>query len=677
MTSQTPESEIHSPDTQANVQDAVQEQTGPPTDIVTDLRDLLDQDAVMVPIARGEKGPRMKGWQDLTTAAMSNPLHLAQLLAGNIGVLLGAPSNGLCSIDIDDDSMVEPFLDLNPRFRETLQTRGARGRNIWIRVVGEYPKLTKLYSCSMGDDDQEPKAWGEWRATGGQTVIFGRHPTGKKYEIINRKKPIEVTFDKIVWPNDLDLSWELELYNKLVREHGEPYALGKQGAVQLNQPFHVAKFAEEHLVLHEPEEKKFYSYSEERGLWQQKTAESTERLFAEDLKTYADSQGLSQIERLRNNALLTGLTKMLRGKVEKSEAFKHRPEVIHVGNGMLHLDTEPPELRQFSPSCYSRNQCPIPIVPDADCLKFKEILLAPALDADDISLLQRWCGSVLLGCNHAQRIMLLTGTAGGGKSTLVEVVESVIGEDNVTELRTDFLNERFELHRYVGKTLLTGKDVPAEFLMRKSASTLKKLVGNDLLTPEGKSLNSAINIRGNFGAVITCNSRLRVRLEGDAGAWRRRLMVIEYNRHKPEKRIADFAQVLLKEESSGILNWMLEGAVAHLAELKNSGDFVLTTAQSARVDVLLAESDSVREFVRQCVRPGHPAAQIAVEELTQAYALFCDKNGWYEVARATVERQLPDLILEIHNVNKRHDLKTLTGTCRGFKGLEITPDYES
>ena len=33
----------------------------------------------------------------------------------------------------------------------------------------------------------------------------------------------------------------------------------------------------------------------------------------------------------------------------------------------------------------------------------------------DIDLLQRWCGLALFGVNLAQRLVILTGTAGGGK----------------------------------------------------------------------------------------------------------------------------------------------------------------------------------------------------------------------------------------------------------------------
>jgi P4 family phage/plasmid primase-like protien len=647
-------------------------------DVVNNLRTLLGHDVVLLPIPRGEKGPRFKGWQNVTVEDMANREYLRKLRRGNIGVLLGEPSNGLCSIDIDEDTEMERFLNLNPKLKDTLRTRGARGGNVWVRIIGEYPALTPLTQEGILDEDGNPQKWGEWRATGGQTVIHGRHPSGCDYKIVYEAKPLEVTFESIVWPDDLELPWEFALYQELVQQQGEPFSVSSKGIVKLNDLFFVAKFALEHAILHEAGERQFYSYEELRGLWMKKTADSTKLQFGGDLKAYADLQGESQIERLRTDARLAGFVNLLRGQTEQRGVFRRFMNVIHVANGMLHIDETPPQLREFSPMYYSRNRCPIKIVEGADCPRFKQELLASALDPEDIWLLQRYCGSLLLGRNTAQRILLLTGTAGGGKSTLVEILEKIIGLENVTELRTDFLGERFELFRYIGKTLLTGKDVPAEFLMRKGASTLKKLVGGDLLTPEGKNSNGCFEMRGDFNALITCNSRLRVRLEGDADAWRRRLMVIEYNKPKPTHRIANFADVLLKQEAEGILLWMVQGARAHSAELQSNGDFVLTKKQQERVETLLAESDSLREFVRTCVVPAENSESVTVEELGHAYAAFCAAYDYHALNTVAVEKQIGDLMLEIHDATKRHDLKKDWGCQRGFKGFQIdVSSYES
>jgi P4 family phage/plasmid primase-like protien len=637
-------------------------------DPVPSLRKLLGRDVVLLPIKRGQKFPAIKNWQSTALAETRKPSYLKQLSKGNIGVLLGEPSCGLCSIDIDDDEQAQGFLSLNPNLNNTLQSRGARGRNIWVRIVGEFPKLTKL---GWKDEKGQSHDWGEWRATGGQTVIYGRHPSGCDYQIVQNQKPIEIEFDSIVWPSHLELPWDFGVYEEVVQREGEPFELTEKGAVLLNQMFFVRKFAEERVILHEASEREFYVYDHSRGLWRKNTEESVRQRFSDDMKQYGDAQGNRYFERRRTDAFHRGLTSMLRGATEKSGVFQRQKRFIHAANGVLHLDVRPPELREFSPLYYSRNQCPIEVIEGAQCPLFKEQLLAVALDEDDIWLLQRYCGALLLGGNIAQRILVLTGTAGGGKSTLVEIIEAIIGLANVTELRTDHLGERFELFRYVGKTLLTGKDVPAEFLMRKSVSILKKLVGGDFLSAEGKNSNSCFDMHGEFNVIITSNSHLRVKLEGDADAWRRRLMMIDYKKPKPAKRISEFAKALLKEESSGILWWMVEGAVAHLNELNECGDFRLTKDQADRVERLLAESDSVREFVRQCVRPSAPTDSVTVEDMLSAYERFCSTYGWHPVPPIEAQRQFHQWMEEIHKIRRRNDIRTGEGVQRGFKGVQM------
>src|SRR5262245_18090112 len=99
-------------------------------------------------------------------------------------------------------------------------------------------------------------------------------------------------------------------------------------------------------------------------------------------------------------------------------------------------------------------------------------------------------------------------------------------------------------------------------------------------------MNRALVLRGDFHVLFTCNTRLQVRLDGDTDAWRRRLLLIEYSRPKPTQPIRDFADRLMEAEAPGILYWMLTGAIRHLAELEEYGDYQLTGAQQARIENL-------------------------------------------------------------------------------------------
>ena len=96
-------------------------------------------------------------------------------------------------------------------------------------------------------------------------------------------------------------------------------------------------------------------------------------------------------------------------------------------------------LVPFSPNFYSRNASPISYVAGAECPRFLEELLLPAVGKDNALLIQKWAGMALTGRNLIQRIPLLTGTPGRGKTTIVSVLEKLIGQFNVAELRTEHL----------------------------------------------------------------------------------------------------------------------------------------------------------------------------------------------------------------------------------------------
>src|SRR5262245_10649922 len=110
----------------------------PPNDL-TRLLNLLGEDVVMLSIPLGQKRPIIKNWPDTPLAKMQDQEYLQRLSQGNIGILQGQPSGGLCSIDIDSDEEAREFVKLNPEFENTLQSRGKRGRNFWVRIRGAYP----------------------------------------------------------------------------------------------------------------------------------------------------------------------------------------------------------------------------------------------------------------------------------------------------------------------------------------------------------------------------------------------------------------------------------------------------------------------------------------------------------------------------------------------------------
>ena len=93
----------------------------------------------------------------------------------------------------------------------------------------------------------------------------------------------------------------------------------------------------------------------------------------------------------------------------------------------MDLSAAKPKLLEHDAKYPFRVTSGVKFDPKAKCPKFSK-QLGTALAQADIALLQKYCGSMLLRANTCHGILVIRGTPGGGKSTLVSIVEKIIGE---------------------------------------------------------------------------------------------------------------------------------------------------------------------------------------------------------------------------------------------------------
>jgi hypothetical protein len=451
---------------------------------------------------------------------------------------------------------------------------------------------------------------------------------------------------------------------------------GKKGVPTfdgLNEPYWAGLHAHRHTELFEPMEKTFYRYDPDTGLYTPVTSDTIKTEVGDMLLEHGRSGcdfGDAFIAE-RTDRQQGAIVNQLRGIVEKRDAFTKRPQAIHLANGMIVFTDGVPNLVSFSPKFRSRNQSPIAYDPAATCPRFLGELVDPAVHAEDVAVIQKYMGLCLLGRNLIQRFMILDGKEGRGKTQLANVFQFIVGQVNASQLRTEHLADRFEVYRFLRKTLLVGVDVPANFLGSKGAFVIKGLVGGDFFDAERKGSSDCFPVAGEFCVVITSNTRLRVKLEGDVGAWRRRMLIVRYEAPSPAKKIPDFGKVLVDAEGPGILNWALQGLDALIKDVSETGDIRLTQRQKDSVISLLSESDSLRVFLEEKVTC-EIGNDLTVSEIVQAYAEFCPTRGWNPMSITVVERDLPGLMLELFHVVKVHSISRIgSPQQRGFNHVRF------
>lgn len=468
-----------------------------------------------------------------------------------------------------------------------------------------------------------------------------------------------------------------------VERFGPPFEVIRQGKTtkigEIYEPFFAGLYAFKNRILWSSQEKCFYQYSPVTGLWRSilaaKIRDALSQMLLEMSRRNWTAAGIADVSALLNARRSRGLDSMVRhleGMTMEDDPFKHDGGMtIHLANGMLvHKGAGIFALEPFSPEFRSRNMCPIPYDPDAKAPRMMELVRRGLSKQGDVDVLFEYAGQCLHGHNRMQRMLVIKGPESGGKSTVLSIVQKIIGVENCCELRPSHLDKSFEQARFIEKTLLCGADVPGCFFNVPSVQRLKAIVGGDFLNPERKNSNEVLSLRGDKNVIATTNEALVIRTNGDAGAWRRRLIVLHFNAPPPERVIRNYDEVLLKEEGAGILNLFIEGFRRLLAKLEATGGIALTEDQTLRIETMLPESERFRTFLKTSFER-KKGSHITTHKILEHYAEFAEERGWDTTATGMVlSRMAKTLIKELFDLDQSHSVyDDDDDEVRGYRGL--------
>jgi len=194
------------------------------------------------------------------------------------------------------------------------------------------------------------------------------------------------------------------------------------------------------------------------------------------------------------------------------------------------------------------------------------------------------------------------------------------------------------------------------------------------MTAEFKNSNECPQLKYQFNIIVTSNSRLTVYLEGDADAWRRRLVIVKYEAAKPAVVIPDLAGKILTEEGPGVLNFMLDGLDALRAA---NWELRLSETQQRRVDDVLLESDSHRVFVSQCLMKDTSALGMTKADVYAAFVEFCDSRGWVAMNKNRFGKLGTEAIAHAFGLAVRGDIQGANVKQNdGWKSLRLNTEKD-
>jgi P4 family phage/plasmid primase-like protien len=369
---------------------------------------------------------------------------------------------------------------------------------------------------------------------------------------------------------------------------------------------------------------------------------------------------------LRNRQRLKAAVDRAKDMLNVAAFFASRPNEMPVRNGVLDLHTD--MLLRFHPARAFKETLSVEYDSEAKCDLFLNSFLRHVVAADDVDLLQRYLSQLLTGQNHSQTILVLTGEAGWGKSTLMKIIGGILGWKHAGIIRDQIFKSEHELSHYQGKRFLYHPDMPTEFLNRREASLFKQLVGGDPIWTEVKGSDEMLTLEGNFPLILACNGKPKINLDADADAWLRRLVVVPFGQAAHEQHTGKMAELIVRTEASGILNWLLEG---RRKLLQSKLQLTTTKAQRERAANVLLASESPKAFVRSCIQKQKDSV-ILMADIYEEYQKWCRNTG----VRAFTSREFINVAKEeietTFGLKPRHDLQADGGKAkRGWTGVTL------
>lgn len=343
------------------------------------------------------------------------------------------------------------------------------------------------------------------------------------------------------------------------------------------------------------------------------------------------------------------------------EDFPPEQDRIHLVNGTLLLDgtfTEgkPDVVRNRLPVAY-RKDAPAPTI----WLEFLNGLLYP----EDIPTLQEFIGYCLIPSNKGQRMMVIKGNGGEGKSQIGAVLSAIFGTNMKDGSIGKISENRFARADLEHILLCVDDDMRMEAL--RQTNYVKSIVtaqGKMDLERKGKQ-----SYQGWMFARLLAfsNGDLQALYDRSDGFYRRQLVLT--TKEKPAGRMddPDLAQKM-KAEVEGIFLWAFEG-LQRLAS--NNFKFTESERTKANRESVKRDNNNIFDFMES---EGYirlkADASISSKELYEIYRMWCEENSLPPLK----SRSFSDsVVANLSRYNLAHTNKITNSAGRrvwGFMGIE-------
>lgn len=363
----------------------------------------------------------------------------------------------------------------------------------------------------------------------------------------------------------------------------------------------------------------------------------------------------------------TGLGKRVNNLLEALRLEAYAPDLpiqrdrIHVANGTLFLDGTFSSEREFC-----RNRLPVAYKPDAPAPETWLHFLGELLHPEDIPTLQEFMGYCLLPTTKGQKMLMLIGRGGEGKSRIGVMLRSLLGSNMATGSIAKIEASRFARADLEHELVMLDDDMKLEALPQ--TNHIKAIVTAELpmdLERKGQqSYQGDLYVRFlGFG-----NGSLKALYDRSEGFFRRQIILT--TKPKDSNREDDpFIAEKMCAEAEGIFLWCLEGLQRLIV---NNYHFTLSERAQENMAEAVSDGNNAVDFMRS---EGYirlkADAEASSREIYAVYKLWCEDNALHALSARSLAAFLNENRRE-YNLEPTNNLYLPGGRrVRGYFGIEV------
>lgn len=334
----------------------------------------------------------------------------------------------------------------------------------------------------------------------------------------------------------------------------------------------------------------------------------------------------------------------------KKESSIADANFIAFNNGVLNIVDD--TFTDFSPEYIITNKIPHNYYPDATSELLDRTMSKLAChDENVLKLLYQSIGYCFYRRNELRKSFFLLGDKRNGKSTFLDMVGTLLGEENVANLDLCEIGDRFRTSELNSKLANIGDDINDEWV--SNTATFKKVVSGDVITVEKKG-KDPFKLRSFAKFFFSANALPRLGRGKDSSAVLDRLVIIPFDAKfsKQDDDYDPFIKYKLRDEA--VIEALIAKAVPALREVLADQEF----AQCDKVKVNLEEFEKSNNPILMFFDELDEVDYInePIKFVYQKYNSFCLSNNLQAISAIEFQRQMKrhfDLVVVTVEVDKK------------------------